>query len=375
MLYTDTVFAYVERAVGQAQGAVSALKAASLDRLQEVGNISFAPPPQPLRGVWERLPVKTVAAVAVLAAAGGTWHVWRQQQPRRRRHAARASNGSRLQAVLVVGLITDPLTRLVALDLERRGFLVYLTLLSPHETAFAENNGYTDFVYLDTTTGPTPQLLANLAARLQTPVVPFPGAAPHTVRLKGVVVVPGAGACAAPVEATPAAEWSRALARLSLVTELLGAGLVPLLRACGSEPAVVLVLPVVVPALHLPFHACENVLHAAASALFTTLAKEVAPQGIRVVQLHVGSLALSPQRASHHRVATAASRTVALWDGPTQERYGERFGAVAQRAGSSGAGSPVRLLYHAVYDALAAGSGLVYVGRGARLYAWVGLVW
>lgn len=51
---------------------------------------------------------------------------------RKKRGAKRASNGARKEIVVIAGSARDALTRCVALDLERRGFIVYVTV-SSHE--------------------------------------------------------------------------------------------------------------------------------------------------------------------------------------------------------------------------------------------------
>lgn len=52
----------------------------------------------------------------------------RQTKRRRRRRAHRARNGARTEVVVLAGSLHSPLTRSLALDLERRGFIVYIAI-------------------------------------------------------------------------------------------------------------------------------------------------------------------------------------------------------------------------------------------------------
>ena len=65
---------------------------------------------------------------AVVAFVGtGAFIVWRRRRNDRvKRRAGRAKNGSRTEVVVIAGSPHSPLTRSLSLDLERRGFIVYI---------------------------------------------------------------------------------------------------------------------------------------------------------------------------------------------------------------------------------------------------------
>ena len=57
---------------------------------------------------------------------GVTYHLIRRRSSRKKRRAKRAGNGARLEVVVIAGSPSEPLTRSISLDLERRGFIVYI---------------------------------------------------------------------------------------------------------------------------------------------------------------------------------------------------------------------------------------------------------
>lgn len=80
---------------------------------------------------------------AVVAFVGtGAFIVWRRRRNDRvKRRAGRAKNGSRTEVVVLAGSPHSPLTRSLSLDLERRGFIVYIPVstLSEEQTVRSES--------------------------------------------------------------------------------------------------------------------------------------------------------------------------------------------------------------------------------------------
>lgn len=89
-----------------------------------------APPPPP--GLWEQIQDwvsrnRAITAAIVAFIGTGTFIIWRRRrQYRQKRRAKRAANGARTEVVILVGSPHSPLTRSLSLDLERRGFIVYI---------------------------------------------------------------------------------------------------------------------------------------------------------------------------------------------------------------------------------------------------------
>lgn len=57
---------------------------------------------------------------------------------RRKRRAQRARNGARIEVVVVAGSPSLPLTRALALDLERRGFIVFVACTTVDEEVLVQ---------------------------------------------------------------------------------------------------------------------------------------------------------------------------------------------------------------------------------------------
>ena len=68
----------------------------------------------------------------IIAFVGtGAFLIWRRRRfDRRKRRARRAKNGSRSEVIVLAGSPHLPLTRSISLELERRGFIVYILVSS-----------------------------------------------------------------------------------------------------------------------------------------------------------------------------------------------------------------------------------------------------
>ena len=92
------------------------------------------PPPTTLQLMqrWvSRHRALTAAAVAFLVTGSiGTFVYIRSKEHRRKRRAKKSSSGARTEVVVVVGAVANPLTSALYLDLERRGFVVYVATFS-----------------------------------------------------------------------------------------------------------------------------------------------------------------------------------------------------------------------------------------------------
>lgn len=122
-----------------------------------------APPPPPRQTV----PIKYIAAckhwvsehravsAAIVAFVGtGAIIIWRQRRAdRTKRRAKRAKNGARTEVVVLAGSPQSPLTRSLSLDLERRGFIVYILVSSLFEEQVVQSEFRADIrpLHLDVT--------------------------------------------------------------------------------------------------------------------------------------------------------------------------------------------------------------------------------
>lgn len=87
---------------------------------------------------------KILATVIVIAIGGITYHVVTRKTRRKKRRAKRAGNGARLEVVVIAGQASEPITRSISLDLERRGFIVYVVCNTIEEEMVVQNESRPD---------------------------------------------------------------------------------------------------------------------------------------------------------------------------------------------------------------------------------------
>ncbi|KAL8820267.1 MAG: hypothetical protein Q9191_007554, partial [Dirinaria sp. TL-2023a] len=94
------------------------------------------------RWVWEH---RAVTAAVVAFIGTGAFIIWRQRRAdKAKRRAKRAKNGARTEVVVLAGSPHSPLTKSLALDLERRGFIVYIPVNSVSEERVVKSEGRGD---------------------------------------------------------------------------------------------------------------------------------------------------------------------------------------------------------------------------------------
>ena len=88
---------------------------------------------------------RAVTAAVVAFFGTGVFIVWhRRRANRAKRRAKRSKNGAKTEVVIVVGSPLAPLTRSLSLDLERRGFIVYVPTSTAAEEQLIESEAKGD---------------------------------------------------------------------------------------------------------------------------------------------------------------------------------------------------------------------------------------
>ena len=87
---------------------------------------------------------KILATVIVIAVGGATYHIIKRKSNRKKRRAKKAGNGARLEVVVVAGSPSEAITRSISLDLERRGFIVYIVCNTIEEEVLVQNESRPD---------------------------------------------------------------------------------------------------------------------------------------------------------------------------------------------------------------------------------------
>lgn len=317
-----------------------------------------------------------------LGIAGYYYYQKRQLAPYRNKHNKRRvpklPNGARRDVVLVVGSPTEPLTRLLAIDFEKRGFIVYLTILDDKDFKYIQSNGITDDInYLNLNENDTYDVsFRKFAQLLKVKVVPFQGAESHMLRLSAVVFTPNLYFPLGPIENIPMSSWTKLQDKLAVYFRIIGSGLLDIVREQRSK--MITIVPTIVSSLQMPYHAPETILQNSLKSLFAILAKELSPQGISVTQIRLGNLNLSNTRSLPASRATRLSNIVEAevrsWSEEMRSVYGDQFlksQAKSSQIGSSLKTKGLRDLHHLLFDLIFTTSRnplVTYYGAGAKAY-------
>lgn len=116
------------------------------------------PPPKPVAAQLKAIPVglydrvqnwvlkhKVLCGTTILGIGVATFYVYQNRRAYgRKRRARRASNGARLEVVVIAGSPSEPVVRSLALDLERRGFIVFIVCSDVQEEVMVQNEARSD---------------------------------------------------------------------------------------------------------------------------------------------------------------------------------------------------------------------------------------
>lgn len=88
---------------------------------------------------------RLLTTAIVFSAGGLTYYATRGSlSSRKKRRAKRASNGARLEVVVIAGSPSEPLVRSISLDLERRGFIVFVVCNTIEEEVLVQKESRQD---------------------------------------------------------------------------------------------------------------------------------------------------------------------------------------------------------------------------------------
>lgn len=171
--YTNDVAEYIDKSVDRAADAVR-------DTLSSTPWIpdSLRPTP-PVKAPVVVVPVPTwekaqdwvsrnKILTGVIVAVCGTVifkGYQKSKSMRKTRRAKRARNGGRTEVVVIAGSPTLPLTKSLALDMERRGFIVYIVCDAPEDERMVQSLARQDIsaLKIDTTNVSTEMCLQSTA--------------------------------------------------------------------------------------------------------------------------------------------------------------------------------------------------------------------
>lgn len=302
------------------------------------------------RWVWRHKALSAAVAAFLITGSVSALVYVKSRDVRKRRRAKKSASGARTEVVVVVGAVANPLTSALYLDLERRGFVVYVVASTLQDEHYIRALSRADLVPLSLNLSDpctAQEQLARFENTFTRPHYAFDRAEPHKLHFRGLILVPDTKCTPQRVEDTASDDWSDALNAKVLNTI---AGTQLLLPAVIEHKAKVLLLtPSVAPDLKLPMHAVESTVYGALQGFATSLSAELRQDGISV---------------SHFKLGTI--------DIPADARKQRKDGVPSSRLKPT----PVRRLHDAVFDELVAkrSSRTIHIGRGSLTYAIIGSI-
>ncbi|GAO13513.1 hypothetical protein UVI_02016110 [Ustilaginoidea virens] len=339
---------------------------------------------------------KVITGVVVVACGVALVKGYRTGRSlRKTRRARRARNGGRAEVVVVAGSPTLPLTKSLSLDLERRGFIVYIVCGVTEDEAVVRGLSRPDIRPLSIDTTNPPQAgaaIERFAAYLLSPQAPGPHIRPNHLTLKSVILIPSLHYQISPIATIPPSSFADLFNTHLLQPILTIQAFLPLLTSrlqpMGEKwipPKVLVFTPSIISSINPPFHAPEATVCSALAAFTEVLTAELRPLDIPVTHVQLGTFDFSgfvPARVSvpgQGLVHAGNPQEPLVWPDGARHAYGRNFVAQTSSAISGGRirglrGSSLRRLHHTVFDVIdgSISGGSVRVGLGASVYGFVG---
>ncbi|CEP22104.1 unnamed protein product [Cyberlindnera jadinii] len=284
--------------------------------------------------------VVIAGGVLTLVIGVGQYHSIMGSRKAKRRRAERLPNGARKDVVLLVGSVSEPLTRYISHDLVNRGFIVYITSTqSSADNKFFANEEYEDVKSLIISSkfqdeGFNRDQIRKFDLLLSSDHVPFQGASPNKLSLVGVVFVPDFYYPTGKFQSISPSMWENSFVQKSLVPlNLLSNGLIALAEKYDSN--VIFLTSNVASQLCLPYNAPECITTCVLQEVSLALSRDY--PALNVTNLRLGAIAIT------HNSTCKKSLGIK--------------------------GDHIRLLHHKLFDLLYSddNAAVDYVGFGARL--------
>ncbi|KAK4158808.1 hypothetical protein QBC43DRAFT_374299 [Cladorrhinum sp. PSN259] len=421
--YACQVADFVNGSVDQVAGALRDVLATA-----EWVPEQFRPPPPPPPaiiavpvGALERFQNwisrhKLMTAFVVLATGTVAYKTYEASVSiRKKRRARRSRTGGRVEVVVVAGSPALPLTRSLALDLERKGFIVFVVCNTHDEELMVQNLARPDIrpLGIDITDPPSAgSSIDHFARYLQSPHSAIPKGEKYHIRLKSVILIPSLNYTTSPIATIPPSSFADLFNTHLLHPIVTIQAFLPLLTTRldttgkkeitetpetrkDKSPKVLVFTPSIIPSINPPFHAPEATVCSALSAFTEVLAAELRPLQIPVTHIQLGTFDFSgftpaQQRVQQAQTFHASGRQQQLllapeaaetlnWPDMARRIYGRNFVNQSTSVIAPGKirgirGSSLKELHNAVFDVIDGSltSGTVRVGLGASVYGFVG---
>lgn len=432
--YTNSIASDIRDALHNSSWVPESIKPPQSSRNQ-FSLFHSPPPPQTFSEKSIAWVSNNRTSIAVVVAFASTTYYLAQRARKahaRKRRAKKLPNGAKKEIIILVcSSFHDPLTHSLALDLERRGYVVYVTVSSTEEDSLIQQEAKADLrpLWMDLTST-VPNQAVDIHPNLE-PIKELltqhqpqassghagPGSSMGNMTFAGIVVFPGcSGYPVGPLATLPPADLidtlnTRLLSPLLSIQQFL-----PLLNNQSSDPSspssIVIAYPSIPASLTPPRQIPESMITHSLGTMATALRRELAAMraNITVHELKLGNFDLatisqhvsnnhSPSRNYNRNVSTSPTLNPAnsqLTHQPSAWHSSQRAAHQRNQHQSPSTpskrlflrGSSARELHNAVFDALAPpqtfkifgrwdytvskSSGTTFVGTGARVYDFIG---
>jgi NAD(P)-dependent dehydrogenase (short-subunit alcohol dehydrogenase family) len=283
--------------------------------------------------------------------------------------------------VVVAGSPSSPIVKSLSLDLERRGFIVFVVCTDMEEEQQVHSESRADVrpLHVDVVDPlGSREAMERFNKQLRRPQVAFSGASPHNLNFNALILVPDLIYPSGPIETISPELWSDALNAKILKTIALTQTFLP--TVCELRARVLMMTPGIVSALRPPFHSVETAVVSALEGFTASLRGELGTLGIDVCQFKLGTFDYSHVGAKHHLQSTGSPNTE-MWSTTARQSYASNYASQSRVGRSRGlfsqsgnSGSSLRELHKAVFDAITQKHPrrVWHVGRGSVAYDFVG---
>ncbi|KAK9451626.1 uncharacterized protein V1518DRAFT_402990 [Limtongia smithiae] len=359
----------------------------------------------------------TVLIGATTVAAGFYFNAQMAMKAKsKKRRARKAANGARIEAVVLASSPREPIAKIIAADLERRGFIVFMTV-QPGEEHLVLKEDSPDI---------RPLIMPSYdSASCNDVVNKFADLVDRQQHLAGVIIIPDLYYPTGPVESISAYDWTEILyTKIVGSVGLFSQGFIPLVRRHNAR--FIMLTPSILSSLCPPFHAPECVTASALSTFALCMQRELAPQGIHFIHMRLGSFDFAvpsqsnytsapqspymspssgrgvstPSHARSYSPATSPARSVTnsiradllSWPENIRNVYGRAYSSAARAISGHASwilpsissssenkysGSPISELSNAIFDSLTSESRSAlrrtqFVGQGSFMYYLLG---
>lgn len=267
--------------------------------------------------------------------------------------------------LIITNFTSSAISKSIALDLERRGFIIFCACQSLNEKAAIENEEHADIRPLLMQSGDAAYFaIEKFGTYLNVPAPAYHGG--HTLHFAGLILAPSPVLPCGPLEVLDKEQFVHSIdTGLCWPTTVIQYFL-PLLREHSGR--ILFMNEWIIPTLHTPFYTPTVTTSHAIHSISKTLSREV--PSLFTIHMKLGTFDL----AHHHSPRNSVRADILGWNPSLRAAYSASYrNSTSRPVNSRIRGSPIKELHYAVFDALtdAKPRSEISVGAGVDLYQWI----